>query len=113
MELLSRERVSVRSITACEQHRVQVHGAWPGDGRPAEGVKMLNKPKVRGRGGRSKVTRRSRCAGVLVAALIWGSASAAFGWSYPEHRDIAVLAVQGLDPERQGAFARLGQEARA
>ena len=74
---------------------------------------MLNKPKVRGMGGRSKVTRRSRCAGVLVAALIWGSASAAFGWIYPEHRDIAVLAVQGLDAERQGAFDRLWQEARA
>src|SRR5262245_34911782 len=104
MELLSRQRVSVRSITACEQHRVQVHGAWPGDGRPAEGVKMLNKPKARGMGGRSKVTCRSRWAGVLVAALIWGVASAAFGWTYPEHRDIAVLAVQGLDAEHQGEF---------
>jgi hypothetical protein len=50
---------------------------------------------------------------VLVAALIWGVARAAFGWIYPEHRDIAVLAVQGLDAERQGEFDRLWQEARA
>jgi hypothetical protein len=36
----------------------------------------------------------------------------AFGWIYPEHRDIAVLAVEGLDPERKAEFDRLWQEAR-
>ncbi|MET0217079.1 MAG: hypothetical protein ABW205_04010, partial [Burkholderiales bacterium] len=34
-------------------------------------------------------------------------------WIYPEHRDIAVLAVEGLDPERKAEFDRLWQEARA
>jgi hypothetical protein len=36
----------------------------------------------------------------------------ALAWVYPEHRDIAVLAVQGLDAERRAAFERLWQEAR-
>ena len=33
-------------------------------------------------------------------------------WIYPEHRDIAALAVEGLDPERKAEFDRLWQEAR-
>jgi hypothetical protein len=37
----------------------------------------------------------------------------ALAWVYPEHRDIAVLAVQGLDAGRRAAFERLWQEARA
>src|SRR5262245_1769063 len=106
-------RTSLHSHAEYDQHRVQVHCAWPVDRRPAEVVKMPNKHKMRGMGGRSQVTRRSRCTGLLLAALIWGVARAAFGWIYPEHRDIAVLAVQGLDAERQGEFDRLWQEARA
>ncbi len=39
---------------------------------------------------------------LLVVAVTWGAANTAFGWIYPEHRDIAVLAVQGLDAEAQG-----------
>ncbi len=46
-------------------------------------------------------------------AITWGAANTAFGWIYPEHRDIAVLAVQGLDAERRAEFDRLWQEARA
>jgi len=37
----------------------------------------------------------------------------AFAWIYPEHRDIAVLAVEGLDPERKAVFDRFWQDARA
>lgn len=33
-------------------------------------------------------------------------------WIYPEHRDIAVLAVQGLDPAHKAQFERLWQIAR-
>ncbi|MFL6579621.1 MAG: hypothetical protein ACJ8G2_02670 [Burkholderiales bacterium] len=33
-------------------------------------------------------------------------------WIYPEHRDIAVLAVQALDPARKAIFDRLWDEAR-
>lgn len=33
-------------------------------------------------------------------------------WAYPEHRDIAVLAVEQLDAERRPLFERLWQEAR-
>ena len=50
---------------------------------------------------------------VLFAAATWSAANAAFGWIYPEHRDIAVLAVQGLDAERRVVFDGLWQQARA
>jgi len=33
-------------------------------------------------------------------------------WIYPEHRDLAALAVQGLDAEHRAAFDRLWQQAR-
>lgn len=47
-----------------------------------------------------------------VAVLI-SLAGKAEAWIYPEHRDIAVLAVQGLDPAHKGDFDRLWQDARA
>ena len=50
---------------------------------------------------------------LLFAAATWSVANAAFGWIYPEHRDITVLAVQGLDEDRRAAFDRLWQQARA
>ena len=50
---------------------------------------------------------------LLVMAVTWGAANTAFGWIYPEHRDIAVLAVQGLGAEHRAEFDRLWQEARA
>ena len=56
--------------------------------------------------------RLSRWAHLLVMAITWGTANTAFGWIYPEHRDIAILAVQGLDPERRAEFDRLWQAAR-
>jgi hypothetical protein len=34
-------------------------------------------------------------------------------WIYPEHRDITILAVQTLDPERRAILSRLWAEARA
>lgn len=36
----------------------------------------------------------------------------AFAWVYSEHRDIAVLGIQSLDPERKALFERLWAEAR-
>src|ERR1700752_2120190 len=38
--------------------------------------------------------------------------TAVHAWVYPEHRDIAVLAVEKLDPERKALFDRLWGEAR-
>ena len=41
-----------------------------------------------------------------------------FAWIYPEHRDIAIVAIQSLDPERRAvldqlwAWARVGHEGR-
>ena len=58
---------------------------------------------------------RGRCARWLcigVAITAWGAATGASAWIYPEHRDIAVLAVQGLDAERRTVFDRLWQDAR-
>ena len=49
---------------------------------------------------------------LLFAVAAWSMSNTAFGWIYPEHRDIAVLAVEGLDPERKAEFDRLWQEAR-
>ena len=57
--------------------------------------------------------RLGRCARILVMAITLGAANTASGWIYPEHRDIAVLAVQGLDAERRAEFDRLWQAARA
>ena len=54
----------------------------------------------------------SRWAHLLFAVAAWSMSNTAFGWIYPEHRDIAVLAVEGLDPERKAEFDRLWQEAR-
>lgn len=48
----------------------------------------------------------------LAIAAAWGFTSAALAWIYPEHRDIAVLAVTGLDAEHKAAFDRLWAEAR-
>src|SRR5688572_11806169 len=36
----------------------------------------------------------------------------AFAWVYPEHRDIAVLGIEGLDVERRAVFDQLWAEAR-
>ncbi len=40
-------------------------------------------------------------------------ATTALAWLFPEHREIAMLAVQGLDPGRRAAFDGLWQDARA
>lgn len=47
----------------------------------------------------------------LVAALTLLSGSA-FAWTFPEHREITMLAVQGLDAERREVLDRLWREAR-
>ena len=57
--------------------------------------------------------RLGGCARILVMAITLGAANTASGWIYPEHRDIAVLAVQGLDAERKTEFDQLWQVARA
>jgi len=48
-----------------------------------------------------------------VISCILSSADSAHAWIYPEHRDITVLSVQGLDPERHADLDRLWTEARA
>ena len=48
-----------------------------------------------------------------VVALVWFSLPAtALAWIYPEHRDIAVGAVESLDPARRAVFDRLWRDAR-
>ncbi|MFN8753177.1 MAG: hypothetical protein ACK5ZP_14595 [Betaproteobacteria bacterium] len=60
---------------------------------------------------------RRLCAWIAALTLPWPSATA-LAWVYPEHRDIAVVAVQSLEPARRAtleglwATARSGQEAR-
>lgn len=49
----------------------------------------------------------------LLLALVLGCAArTAEAWVYPEHRDIAVLAVESLDPARRSAFDGLWADAR-
>jgi hypothetical protein len=62
--------------------------------------------------------RDSRCTprhGLSFLVAMLGSlvlAEPADAWIFPEHRDIAVLAVQGLDPEHRSLFDSLWQDAR-
>jgi hypothetical protein len=49
---------------------------------------------------------------VALALALAVSTGSAFAWVYPEHRDIALLAVEGLDGEHKAEFDRLWQEAR-
>ena len=48
----------------------------------------------------------------LLALALACATRPAFAWVYPEHRDIAVLGVESLDPERKAQFDRLWAEAR-
>jgi hypothetical protein len=62
--------------------------------------------------------RRKALKSTLILFLVSLQVFPVFAWVFPEHRDIAVLAVQGLDSERQiqlralWSEARLGHEAR-
>ena len=49
----------------------------------------------------------------LAMALIGLQLVSAFAWVFPEHRDIAVLAIQRLDSEQQAALQKLWSEARS
>lgn len=49
---------------------------------------------------------------VCVVAATAACATSARAWVYPEHRDIAVLAVESLDAERRAALDALWSEAR-
>ena len=50
---------------------------------------------------------------LCIVPLLAGIPATALAWVYPEHRDIAVLAIEGLDPERRAQFDQLWSEARA
>ena len=48
----------------------------------------------------------------LLAFAAWSAPDTAFAWVYPEHRDIAIAAVEKLDPERKAELDALWHEAR-
>ena len=48
----------------------------------------------------------------LLLPAIWIFAGPAYAFVYPEHRDIAIKAVETLDPEHRAVFDRLWREAR-
>jgi hypothetical protein len=50
---------------------------------------------------------------LVLALAACGAPGPALGWIYSEHRDITVLAVEKLAPERRAALAALWGEARA
>jgi hypothetical protein len=51
--------------------------------------------------------------GIFVVCLIGLLLLPAFAWVFPEHRDIAVLAVEQLNPEQRASLQQLWLEARA
>lgn len=55
--------------------------------------------------------RITLCIRLLLAVLILGSHQA-YAWIYPEHRYIALLAIQKLSPERRAALDKLWLQAR-
>jgi hypothetical protein len=59
------------------------------------------------------MTQVTTLARLLAATVAFGCCSPAMAWIYPEHRDIAVLAVQGLDPDYRARFDQLWTEARS
>lgn len=48
----------------------------------------------------------------LLALVLAFAMGPVFAWVYPEHREISVLGVESLDPERRELFDRLWAEAR-
>lgn len=50
---------------------------------------------------------------LCVVAVLLGLVGKAEAWIYQEHRDIALMAFQGLDSARKADFDRLWQDARA
>lgn len=64
---------------------------------------------------RNRFRRRVRPGGLIAISMLISVlvSPPGFAWVYPEHRDLAVLAVQKLDPDHAIAFTRLWQEARA
>ena len=49
----------------------------------------------------------------LIACLVGLQLAPAFAWVFPEHRDIAILAIQRLSPEQQSLLQKLWLEARS
>ena len=62
---------------------------------------------------KSPRTRMLSAVNVILILFLLGLERPALAWIYPEHRDIAVLAAQGLDEERKAVFDRLWRAARA
>ena len=73
---------------------------------------MLPTPSTAGRPQPGAHRRRPLHAMAMVLAAGLLLATSARAWVYPEHRDIALLAVASLAPERRAAFDRLWEEAR-
>jgi len=59
-----------------------------------------------------KVLYAAKSAGAVLALALALWVEPALAWVYPEHRDLALLTVRGLDAEHKGIFDRLWQEAR-
>lgn len=54
----------------------------------------------------------ARASRALLAAAALAGAAETLAWVYPEHREIALVAVKGLDAQRAAAFDKLWNEAR-
>jgi hypothetical protein len=75
---------------------------------------LISPKRVRQISGSSeaRLTPRVRSSS-LIASLVLLQLLPALAWVFPEHRDIAVLAIQRLDADRQAQLQKLWAEARA
>lgn len=49
---------------------------------------------------------------LLISIIILLNQTLSFAWIYPEHRDIAIIAIQNLSPEYRSVLDKLWAEAR-
>ncbi|MFL6717620.1 MAG: hypothetical protein ACJ8G3_14780, partial [Burkholderiaceae bacterium] len=50
---------------------------------------------------------------LALAANLCSASNQTLAWVYPEHRELSLLAVSQLEPDRRAVFDQLWQEARA
>jgi len=78
------------------------------------GLKCQAMTRVRSRANMLRNARRAaQWRGYFLSLALAGMAEPVTAWVYPKHRDIAVLAVETLDPARRAQFDDLWHAARA
>ena len=80
--------------------------------RALQSLTKEKKPHKRNRAGKTLLSS-AKSRKIALLCLIALQLVPAFAWVFPEHRDIAVLAIEKLSPEQQALLQKLWTEARA